>query len=270
MLGLVGLILPVQADESRNGSKPRVVIYHYPARGCQGFVKWDCPVFAAYGDGTVIWRRGWLASLEALAITQNQSTEMIIQKAETSVATYSGRTFVLTGSSDPDETTLWANGQTLTILGDWQKARVLEVVEGGNDAESITRTNAQEHKLWASLPAEVRMILASLKEFDAPGRSTWHPKQLMLLLQPPIITHRDKIVWPAEWPQTFAPAPNNTAMKQIELPGRMLDEVLAKIPNDGESKAILLGDEIRYAELRLVFPGIKPGVEPKALNKEPL
>jgi hypothetical protein len=254
-LAVFAFFVPAFAGDELGGCKqPRVIVHEYSMGDAPGVLKWDCPVFAAYVDGTVIWRKGWRPSLVALASTDIQHAEKLVQKVESIVSSYAGKTFVLTESSEPEMTTVWAGGRSLTILGDWRKPRLLEAAMY-DDGKRIALANEHERKLWATLPSEVRTILAMLRDFDAVDGRAWRPERLVLLLQPPSKVHTKSIQWPAQWPQSFTLVPGSQTMKWIELPGSMLDELLESIPDDGQPKAILLGGEDRYAELRLVFPG---------------
>lgn len=253
----VGLVMASCSDaslESAANSQPRVVIHHYPKRADRGVIKWDCPVFAAYGDGSAIWRRNWAVSIDAFATTEGQASMEIARKVEALMARYGGKTFTLTDSSDPEVTTVWFAGKMLTIFGDWRKPRILETSDPEN-ADSYREANEHERRLWSTLPAEVRDLLTTVITFEDKNGKAWRPERLTLLLQPPNRTRAEPVAWPAQWPQSFAAVPGSQAMKSIELPGEMLGELLQLLPNDGEPKAVLLNGEARYAEIRFVFPG---------------
>src|SRR5689334_13679674 len=86
---------------------PRLVIHHYPRSSDHGAVIWDCPVYAAYGDGTIIWRRGWRNSIDAFAIAKSDESLKDVRAIETTLEEFLGKTFTLTSSSDPEITTIW-------------------------------------------------------------------------------------------------------------------------------------------------------------------
>lgn len=253
----VGLAMVSCSDASQKSAmnpQPRVVIHHYPQRVDRGVLKWDCPVFAVYRDGSLIWRKNWAASIDAFAITDGPTAADIARKFETLMARYGGRTFTLTDSSDPEVTTVWVAGKMLTILGDWRKPRIFETSDPEN-AESYRKANEHERELWSTLPAEVRDLLTTVIAFQDTDGKAWRPERLTLLLQPPNRTRVEPVTWPSQWPQSFTAVPGSQAMKSIDLPGEMLDELLRLLPNDGEPKAVLLNGEARYAEIRFVFPG---------------
>lgn len=265
LISSIGLVLafsvmPAGCKEHYQGTQPRVTVHYHSTGDSRGFLEWDSPVFASYADGTVIWRKGWRPSLAALAVTDIQHAEEMEEKVESMMARYSGKTFTLTGSSDPEMTTVRLKGKTLTILGDWRKPRVVHA-ETADEPNRVAETNEREQKLWSTLPSEVREALSELEGFDVADSRPWRPERLVLLLQPPIKTRNPSIAWPAGWPQSFVPVPGSRTMKWIELPGMMLEEVLKTFPDDGQPPIISVGGETRYAELRLVFPG--EGADPK-------
>ena len=267
---LVGLVVTshlVASQEPVANAQPRVVIRHFPQSIDRGVLKWDCPVFAAYTDGVVIWRKGWAASVGAFSETQSQMAEETVRKLEAMAAHYGEKTFVLTASSDPEVTTVWSSGKTLTILGDWRKPSLLEAVDP-KDAENHNWTNENEQKLWSTLPAEIRDALATAAIFDDKDGKAWRPEKISLLLQPPNRTRVEPAAWPAQWPQSFTGVPGSQAMKWIELPGSMLDELLELLPPDGQPKAVLLGNEARYAEIRFVFPRQDVWGQPKRSGQD--
>lgn len=253
-MGLVMVSCSEASQKPAANAQPRVVIHHYPQRVDRGVLKWDCPVFAAYRDGSVIWRKNWATSVDAFAITEGPTTTEIAAKFETLMARYGGKTFTLTDSSDPEVTTVWSAGKMLTILGDWRKPRLLKTSDSEN-ADSYRQGNEHERKLWSTLPAEVRALLTAVISFEDKDGKAWRPEKLSLLLQPPNRIRVEPVAWPMQWPQSFAVVPGSQAMKSIELPGGMLDELLQLLPTDGEPKAVLLNGEARYAEIRFVFPG---------------
>jgi hypothetical protein len=249
----VSLLLFAPLLSAQEG-RPVLVVSHYAESNSRGFLKWDCPVFAAYADGSIIWRKEWRCSLAALARTTDPHAQELVKRALATVGHYSGRRFVLTNSSDPDITTLSSGDATVTILGDWMKPRVIDnEIEG--DTPDLEKVNQREKALWDALPNEVRLVLSELRSFDALSYTLWRPVRLNVLLQPPIKTDLKAIAWPSSWPQSFGPVRGSSHMKTIDLPGGMLDEILALVPDDQAPKIIRVGEEARYGELRLIFPG---------------
>lgn len=235
-------------------AQPRIVIHYYPRHHDRGVLKWDCPVFAAYSDGSVIWRKHWAASLEAFTITDGQFVAERVQAFEAALERFVGRTFKLTDSSDQEFTTVWIAGKTLTIIGNWRKPDLLGAV-GLETPDSYRKANEHEQELWATLPARIRETLARIDEFDDVEGRSWHPDKVNVLLQPPSETRIIPVVWPSQLSQSFALLPGSREMESIELPWNMLGELLRLLPNDGEPKAVTLNGKTRYVEIRFVFPG---------------
>lgn len=234
----------------------RVVIYQYRDRENGGTYVWNCPVFAAYADKTVLWRKAWAPSVDAFAKTNSQMAEETVRKVETMVAQYAGRTFILTGSSDPDcYTTLWSSGMVMGIVGDWRKPHRFH--RYNNDPKSAADEeliNEYEKKRWSALPSDIRDMLVTIEAFDDVDGKSWRPEKLELWLQTPNHPRGDALVWPAQWPQTFTKGPKNSGGESIELPGSMLEEVLHLFPADGESAIVVLRGESRYLRARFIFP----------------
>lgn len=252
-LGFLIFVLPLVGNDSDSCIKPWITIRQQPAEPYRGFLVWEnSPVFAVYANDTVVWKNTWETAFASLSETNIRSAEKIIRKIESIVATYDGKTFLLTSSSEREKTTIWAKGRTLTILGDWRKPRVFEAIIG-QDLSEVARMNIREKKLWSSLPEEVRNVLDEIRSFNTENRRIWRPKRLLLQLQSPITVRSKAIEWPAEWPQSFSTASNN--MKWIELPGTMLAALTERIPDDGESKIIMFEGEARYGVLWPLFPG---------------
>lgn len=236
------------------GDQPDVVIYHHSQQKNRGVLKWDCPVFAAYENGVVIWRKEWADSLEAFTRSDRNLGIETVTKLNVLVSRYGGTFFKLTDASDSEVTTLWSAGKVVTIHGNWRTPRVIESRDA-SDAERIRLTNEHEKKLWETLPADVREELLKVAAFNDPDGKPWRPEKLRLLLQPPNRVGVDPVQWPSQWSQIFTPVPGSRYMKSIELPGDMLGELLKLLPADGRPKTILIGGALRYIEIHFVFPG---------------
>ena len=254
---LLGFFLAANLSASERlllNAAPRVVIHHFAQRVDRGILKWDCPVFAAYNDNTIIWRKDWAAAIDAFSTVESDETSEITRKFETALDRYGGGIFRLTDSSDPEITTVWASGKMLTIMGDWRAPRV-EAAPNAEYTELYRKANEHEKSLWLTLPFEIRDILKYAFAFSERSGKDWRPQKLNLLLQPPNRVRVNPTAWPLQWPHAFVVVADTPRVKYVELPGEMLDELLLLLPNDGEPKAVLLNGEARYAELRFVFPG---------------
>lgn len=229
-------------------------IYHSSREERYGFIIWDCPVFAAYADGTIIWRKAWSPSLAALSVTDVAHGKAVIERIETMMSHYGGKTFFVTKSSDQPTTTIQWHGKPLTIVGDWEKPLVYHATEATvEEAKSAARMNRAEQELWSALPAEIRQVLFEVQGFDVADAKHWQPERLLFQLEPPINTDKLAIEWPSRWTQTFARVGRSTRF--LVLPGAMLEELLNTFPDDGEPKLVRLGGETSYAELRVIVPG---------------
>lgn len=253
-VGFMLACLGTGCSKVASSGQPQVVINHYPQRIDRSVLQWDCPVFVAYRDGTIIWRKSWAPSVAALTATKSEKAALAAQKLTGLVRRLGGQTFVLTGSSDPEVTTIWAAGKSLTISGSWQNPRIYAAGDLG-PGQDVERANAQEKELWQKLPSEIRDVLAEIAGFDDVAGKPWRPEKLRVTLQPPVKARGQIVPWPAQWAQSFAPVPGSQAMKSLELPGSMLDEVLRLFPSDGQARAVELAGETRYVSVRFVFPG---------------
>lgn len=231
-----------------------VFLYYHPQKVDRGVVKWDCPAFAAYPDGMVIWRKNWAPSVQALTAVRRQAAPEPAYKLQLLINRYGNKTFKLTASSDPEVTTIIESGKVLTILGDWRKPRLL-TSNDSDDTAMINEVNSREKALWSTLPDELREALTQVADFADAGAEPWRPEKLSITLQGPSRPRGEIIPWPVEWPQSFLALKGSKTMKHQELPGNMLDEVLRLLPPDGQPRAIRIWGEARYVELRFVFPG---------------
>lgn len=253
-IGLMLSLVSCDAKEPDAGTRPRVVIHHYPQKEDHGVIKWDCPVFVGYDDGTVIWRKGWAPSISAFTITSAaQKVGEITRTFDLLMRRYADKTFTLTESSDPEITTVWVSGKKLTILGDWKLKRTINT-PGPETLERTRHPDDRERTLWATLPVEIREMLTTVADFDDPKGEPWKPRKLEVQLQPPYPMRVEPIPWPAGWPQTFHVVPGTTDVLSIEFPGTMLEELLQVLPNDEEPKAVRISGKARYAEIRFILP----------------
>lgn len=250
----VWLLLSICAATMLRGteSKPVLIIDYYPNRLDRGVIDWDCPAFAAYSDGRIIWRRGWARVVDALAMAQDEKGNQDVQKLGALVTAYDGKAFILTASSDPEGTTIWYLGKTLRIVGDWRKPLTLETELPENKAR-VASVNEAEKKLWSSLPVEIRTALADIEAFDSAKAQSWRPANLVVTLAPG--GRGEPMKWPENWPHSFVSEPGRPEFIQAELPGSMLDELLSKLAQDGWPRAVMFDGKQMYAKIRLIFPG---------------
>lgn len=231
--------------------EPRMVINHYPQRTNRGVLEWDCPVFASYKNGTVIWRRHWAQSIDALVTVKSATADSLVKRLGALVAAYDGKTFRLTASSDPEGTTIWYLGKRVEIVGPWEKPHTIEL----SDAGQAAAVNESERKLWATFPQDMRDALAAVAAFDEAGSSAWRPEELDVTLMAAGKALGDAVAWPDQWPRAFEDVPGNPGLTRAKLPGAMLDELLGVLSKDGKPRPVLFGAERKYARIAIVFPG---------------
>lgn len=234
-------------------AKPRPEIIVDSSMGVHDktFVWWDCPVFVSYSDGKVIWRKRWEQSLNAFSTTDAPHASIITEKIRAIVTQFEGKTFIVTGSTNPERTVIWSDGKKITVWGNWDNPRSYEPVPADGLHE---RLNENERMLLASLPSEIRSVLRELRAFSPTVAKPWRPERLSLVLQQPLRSYSGGIEWPADWPHSFSPAAIFESGLQIELPGSILQDLSRLAPFDGPAKVFRLRGEARYANLRFLFP----------------
>ena len=248
--------LHVYAEGSNEACKPSVMVHNFSSGQKQGAIHWNStPAFVGYRNGDVIWRKGMENSVDAFFKSHHESAKEMVKKIEALVANHNGKTFTLTASSDHTGVDIWANGKVIQIFGNWREPIRLEAFSQ-DEKMTIDQVNEDEKKKWLSLPNEIRMLLTSIVDFNPPDKVKWCPEKIILSLQEPLIgTPQSKVIWPKEWPRTFVPDSRGRFWRKVILQGTMLGKILEKIPDDGQPRAIVLDDEIRYPNLRLIFPG---------------
>lgn len=248
----LGVVLPLLAA-TLVGTEPRpiLVINHYPNRIDRGVLDWDCPVFAAYSDGTTIWRRDWNRSLDAFATSCGKSSDHLVKRFRELTALYGGKIFTLTSSSDPDGTTIWCEGKVISIEGDWKKPRVLTT---GNPeyAAAFALATQEEERLWAKLPPKLREALLELSSFNDPTAKSWRPTKLAVTLVPGGLG--EPVEWPADWPRNFIPVPEQPGIVQAAFPGDMLEPLLNLLAKDSQPRAVLVSGKRMYGRIGFLFP----------------
>lgn len=231
--------------------EPQLVINNYPQITNRGVLEWDCPVFAAYKNGVVIWRRDWAQSVDALTTVKTNRAEPLVKWFGKLVAAYGGKTFTLTAGSDPETTVIWCQGKKIEILGSWRKPRTVEL----NDHAQAAAINETERKLWAVLPRDIHDALTAITDFDVEGSDPWRPSELNVTLLPAGKALGEAASWPTQWPHRFENDPNNPGLIHAKLPGSMLAELLGVLSDGRQPKAIVVNGERKYAKISIAFPG---------------
>lgn len=230
---------------------PILVINHYPNQIDRGVVEWDCPVFAAYSDGTTIFRKGWARSVDALVTTHNENVAPLVRKFKGLGAQYGGRVFTLTSSSDPEITTIWCEGKVIRIEGDWRRPHV---VTTGNteDEAAYASTNREEQQKWSQLPVELREALLRLSSFEDATAEPWRPAKLVVTLAPGGLG--EPVEWPADWPRNFVSVPAQPGIIQAEFPGDMLESLRNLLVKDNHLRAVRFAGKRMYGRIGILFP----------------
>ncbi len=249
-LGAVYFLLSVMLSAGQ--PKPVLIIKNDSDQSYRGVLDWDCPVFSAYSDGVVIWRKGWACSVSAFSISHNNKAELIVNQFTELAGAYGGKVFALTSSSDPEETAIWCGGKSIVIKGDWRKPHVLKS-DNPEIAAEYVQLNENERKLWSALPAKIRDALTEVAAFDDVDAKRWQPEKVVVTLEPGGLG--DPVAWPSSWPQNFVFVPGSQIMKRVELPGSMLDQLLDLLTINGrQPRTVLLAGERRYGRISFLFP----------------
>ncbi len=158
--------------------------------------------FALYEDGMMICRSPDLDLDEPFhTITAPNGGKLMREIFPFDVAELPGR-YVLSSATDQPGTSLWISGKIVEIYGPWRKP-----VEFGDSIEDETyrKIEAEERKLWETLPAPLRDALWRIEAFRARKGTPWLPEKIEVEFQDYEHCRDDPIFWPRKWPGLYDP-----------------------------------------------------------------
>lgn len=240
-------------QQAEDHFRASLVVFEQGREKRDELLEWTSPVFVEYENGTIIWRKEWRPSIEALSVSRCESTRKQLHEIKSALRPYLGMTFELTGFSDPKVTRVWMDGKVLEIHGNWEQAE--HVTPGVLDANVAAEVNKRERERWDSFPKEIRMALRSLKGFQSACEERWRPHMIMVTLFGPSHSELTPITWPDNWPRGFSEVKYIKGAKKISLPGTMLEDVIKRVTHKGRVHPISLAGEVRWLRLDIVFPG---------------
>jgi hypothetical protein len=207
----------------------------------------DSPIFALYGDGTVIFQKG--EGYRSVALKRRELNRLLSDLALPGLPPFAKHYALFPGTDAPT---------TCIFVFEKQRGSVISVY-GGLAAEGSR----------AQMPAQVVSTYDRARKFDHPDARPWLPAKIEVIIWPYDYAPEPSIVWPAKWPGLHDPS---TARRgddgyNIYVPSADYGELKAFLATENEKGAVEIGGKKWAASVRLPFPdertwmSLRPAVE---------
>lgn len=213
---------------------------------------WTCPVFAYYGDSSVIRKSNWedvVAELER-GIASKERMESGIS----TVQKYNGGQYKLTGESDPSITMIKTGSARVIIFGNWEAPNVY--TDKMIDKRDVPSVNRAEEERWRSLPNEIREFLRYCRYSKLANCTSWIPNRYMLTFDRPLSRKDYQYSMSARISKMMS---GEQGKKDINIVvGAALIDGVGGPPDKVERVRVVLNPEtgeVRHMTMSPIFPG---------------
>ncbi len=210
--------------------------------------------FVLYEDGKMICRTQGLGLDEPYHILQGPSGQQAKQEVFPFDTGMLADRYVLSAATDQPEAFLWISGKAITIYGPWRKPTEFTSETEDDRSKDL---DAQERKMWESLPAPLRMALQRIDEFRAAKGPPWLPGKIEVRFSDFEYSRDEPILWPKRWPGLYDPGSvkHDEGSYSVFVPSADYAQLRAFLDTWNERSAVMIDLNKMAPNLRFPIPG---------------